>query len=415
MRNPSLRRIYLSLKESEKKRSDGNRILKDFLIFAFQNSRHYWKQFDNVKFDPKRDFNSLSDIYKIPVITKNELIEFCAEIHTNYREEKVFLSETSGTSGQVLKFEKNEYWDSFNRAVLLYSYEQYGVRPWDRNGYFWGFNKSTKQRVKTRLLDFFQNRFRLFSYDKEEVKRFLKKLRKAKYLGGYSSMIYETAKIALELGFTPSDFPNLKMIKGTSEKIYPYYQEVVKKAFGHKIISEYGAAETGVIAFEFPCGKMHVIEQNVYVEMGENGEAIVTNFSSKSFPIIRYSLGDSIKLTPAYTCTCGRTTAIIEEVEGRIGKSIFGKQEIYPSLTLYYIFKNLALVHNIELQYQGFQSKKGILQLRFPIDISNSTALLIKTECKKYFNEDLEIELEDNFEIHTKKSKLRDFISEVEQ
>lgn len=385
------------------------------MIFAYGNSEHYKKRFDQANFNPNRDFNSLNDIYKIPVITKKELIEFCGEIHTNFRGEKVFLSETSGTSGQVLKFEKNEYWDSFNRAVLLYSYEQYGVKPWDRNGYFWGFNKSTKQRTKTRVLDFFQNRFRLFSYEKEEVERFLKKLKKAKYFGGYSSMIYETAKIAIELGFSPSDFPNLKMIKGTSEKIYPYYQDVVKKAFGHRIISEYGAAETGVIAFEFPCGKMHVIEQNVYVEMGENGEAIVTNFSSKSFPIIRYSLGDSIKLTPTYKCTCGRTTAIIEEVEGRIGKSIFGKQKIYPSLTLYYIFKNLALVYNIELQYQGFQSKKGVLQLRFPIAISSSTSLLIKAECKKYFNDDLEIEFEDNFEIHTKKSKLRDFISEVDQ
>lgn len=418
-RNPSLFAIYKNLKSSaatsEKKDSFVVECIRNLLILAQAQSVYYRNLFVKIGFNPKEDFNNLEDFKRIPILEKGILIENNGSLHTTIKFRKVFLSETSGTSGQVLKFKKNEYWDSLNRAVLLYSYEQYGVKPWDRNGYFWGFNKSTKQRVITRLLDFFQNRFRLFSYDKKEVKRFLKKLRKATYLGGYSSMIYETAQIALELGFTPSDFPNLKMIKGTSEKIYPYYQDAVIKAFGQKIISEYGAAETGVIAFEYPCGNMHVIEQNVLVEMGENGEAIVTNFSSKSFPIIRYSLGDSIKLTPAYTCTCGRTTAIIEEVEGRIGKSIFGKQEIYPSLTLYYIFKNLALVHNVELQYQGFQSKKGLLQLRFPIDISDSTALLIKTECKKYFNEDLEIELEDNFEIHTKKSKLRDFISEVEQ
>ena len=389
--------------------------LKKLLSFAYVNSQFYHERFNQYNFDPNESIKTFEDIKKVPITMKLDLIVNQLVIHTNFREEKVFLSETSGTSGQVLKFEKNEYWDSFNRAVLLYSYQQYGVKPWDRNGYFWGFNKSTKQRAKTRLLDFFQNRFRLFSYEKEEVKRFLKKLRKAKYLGGYSSMIYETAKIALELGFTPADFPYLKMIKGTSEKIYPYYQDAVIKAFGHKIISEYGAAEAGVIAFEYPCGKMHVIEQNVLVEMGENGEAIVTNFSSMSFPIIRYSLGDSIKLTPAYTCTCGRTTAIIEEVEGRIGKSIFGRQEIYPSLTLYYIFKNLAIVHNIELQYQGFQREKGMLQLRFPSEISDSTALLIMDECKKYFNEDIEILLEDKFEIHTKKSKLRDFISELDQ
>lgn len=418
-RNPSLFAIYKDLKSSAttSRRKDSFLVerIRDLLLLAESQSDYYRNLFLQIGFNPKEEFKNLVDLKRIPILEKSILIENNGELHTKRKFRKVFLSETSGTSGQVLKFKKNEYWDSFNRAVLLYSYEQYGVKPWDRNGYFWGFNKSTKQRAKTRLLDFFQNRFRLFSYEKEEVKRFLKKLRNAKYLGGYSSMIYETAKIALELGFTPADFPYLKMIKGTSEKIYPYYQDAVIKAFGHKIISEYGAAEAGVIAFEYPCGNMHVIEQNVYVEMGENGEAIVTNFSSKSFPIIRYSLGDSIKLTSEYTCTCGRTTAIIEEVEGRIGKSIFGKQEIYPSLTLYYIFKNLALVHNIELQYQGYQCEKGILQLRFPIEISDSTAILIKAECKKYFNEDIEILLEDKFEIHTKKSKLKDFISELNQ
>lgn len=418
-RNPSLFAIYKDLKASARtsRRKDSFLVerIRDLLLLAESQSDYYRNLFLQIGFNPKEEFKNLDDLKRIPILEKSTLIENNVALHTKSKFRKVFLSETSGTSGQVLKFKKNEYWDSFNRAVLLYSYEQYGVKPWDRNGYFWGFNKSTKQRTKTRLLDFFQNRFRLFSYDKEEVKRFLKKLRKAKYLGGYSSMIYETAKIALELGFTPSDFPDLKMIKGTSEKIYPYYQDVVKKAFGQKIISEYGAAETGVIAFEYPCGNMHVIEQNVLVEMGENSEAIVTNFSSHSFPIIRYSLGDSIKLNSEYTCTCGRTTAIIEDVEGRIGKSILGKQGIYPSLTLYYIFKNLALVHNIELQYQGFQCEKGILQLRFPIEISSSIAILIKAECKKYFNEDIEILLEDKFEIHTKKSKLRDFISELNQ
>jgi phenylacetate-CoA ligase len=346
-------------------------------------------------------------------LEKNQLILKRKDFETEC-EKKVTWVETSGTSGQTLYFPKGQLWDTINRAVMYKCYSWYNVNPWDRNGYFWGFERKGIKKYKTLFLDFLQNRFRLFSYDRKEVERFLKKLKRATYLHGYSSMIYETAKIALELGYKPADFPKLKMIKGTSEKIHPFYQEAVIKAFGKKIVSEYGAAETGIIAFECPNGNMHINEENVIVEQDENGEIIVTNLNSFSFPIIRYALGDKVKISSFEKCSCGRQSDIIEEIEGRVGKKIIGFSNQYPSLTLYYIFKNLALNYNIQLQYQGFQCKKGVLDLRFPIVINEQVQQLILGECKNYFNDDMNVNIVYPYEIHTKKSKLRDFISELE-
>lgn len=417
IRNPSLFSSYTKLNLSAKKSSEEieayqfNKI-KELLIFAQKNSIFWRQKFQERDFNPSEDFKTPEDISKISVISKRDLLAEGENIHTENIGERIFLSETSGTSGQVLKFFKNENWDSFNRAVLFYAYELHGVRPWERNGYFWGFNKSPKQRYKIRFFDFLQNRFRLFSYEKDEVRRFLIKLKSAKYLSGYSSMIFETAKIALELGFSPKDFPNLKMIKGTSEKIFPFYQETVIEAFGRKIVSEYGAAETGIIAYEYPCGSMHIIDENVLVETNGEGEAIVTNFRSKSFPVIRYSLGDSIKLK-SEKCSCGRNSMIVEDIEGRIGKAILGFSKSYPSLTLYYIFKNLALENGIELQYQGYQVEKGKLDLRFPVELDEVIEKSIRLECMKYFNSDVEVRLLSKYQIHTKQSKLRDFISDL--
>jgi len=98
----------------------------------------------------------------------------------------------------------------------------------------------------------------LFNYKPNAIEVFVKKLKKASYLHGYSSMIYETAKLINQNNFEKPK--KLKMIKGTSEKIYDSYQEEVKKAYGSKIISEYGAAETGIIAFECLKGNMHIIK-----------------------------------------------------------------------------------------------------------------------------------------------------------
>src|SRR5690606_6507219 len=129
---------------------------------------------------------------------------------------------------------------------------------------------------------------------------------------GYSSMIYEVAKMINQM--EQGGKYNLKMIKGTSEKIYDSYQDEVQKAFGLKIISEYGAAESGLIAYECPEGSMHINVENVVVEVVK-GEILVTNLLSRSFPIIRYQLGDAVTLAdPAFKCKCGRNHPVVLDV-----------------------------------------------------------------------------------------------------
>ncbi|TOH87149.1 hypothetical protein, partial [Vibrio parahaemolyticus] len=76
-------------------------------------------------------------------------------------------------------------------------------------------------------------------------------------------MIYEVAKLANKKNIQLS---NIKFIKGTSEKIYDFYQDEVQRAFGQKIVSEYGSAESGIIAFECPYGNMHVNEECCVLE-----------------------------------------------------------------------------------------------------------------------------------------------------
>jgi phenylacetate-CoA ligase len=235
-------------------------------------------------------------------------------------------------------------------------YAWHDVRPWERNGYLWGYNFSFRRKLKVRILDELQNRFRLFSYDEKEIAEFLLKLEHASYLGGYSSMIYELAKAINRKG--NDNYKNIKKVKGTSEKIFESYQEEVRKAFGKKMISEYGAAETGIIAFECPKGKMHINMETVIVEEEKN-EVLVTNLVSRSFPVIRYKLGDYVELDPGTGCDCGRVHPVVKEVLGRTGKVIYGKSGRYPSLTLYYVFKNLAIEKKLILNYVAIQREKG--------------------------------------------------------
>jgi phenylacetate-CoA ligase len=223
-------------------------------------------------------------------------------------------------------------------------------------------------------------------------------------------MIYEVAKVINEDSLGPF---NLKMVKGTSEKIYDIYQEEAKRAFGQKIVSEYGSAETGIIAYECKMGHMHIVMENVIVEE-EDGEAIITNLLSESFPIIRYKLGDSIVLDEESECPCGMQHKIVKEVVGRVGKVIYGKGNKYPSLTLYYIFKNLALKHGTIINYQAVQKEKGKLDFYLDREINKETQEQLRQECLSYYSDDIEVGFLPNQLKRDYDKKFRDFISEVD-
>lgn len=384
--------------------------LQELMGVAYANSAHYKNSFDALGLKPA-DIQSLEDLKKLPIISKKELLNNNKEIHSNLKFKKHFLANTSGTSGESLKFKREESADSFNRASIYRGYSWYNVKPWELNGYFWGYNFSEMAMLKIRILDSLQNRFRIFNYRRESIDFFSRKLKNAKYLHGYASMVYETAKIINSQNLEKP--ANLKMVKGTSEKIFESYQDEIQKAFGQRMISEYGAAETGIIAFECPKGNMHLNMEGVIVEEIDH-EIVVTNLQMHAFPIIRYQLGDYIRLAPkTATCECGMQHAIIEEVTGRIGQAVYGKNNTYPSLYFYYIFKNLASKQSLLLSYQVVQNEKGKLNFLIEQHLDSEQLLHLENEIAVYFKEDMEFVIEHSQNITAQNKKLKSFISNI--
>ena len=386
-------------------------LLVELVGWAYEHCPHYRRKFDDAKFLPS-ELKSVEDLARIPPLEKQDLLNSVELIQTEVNNEKLFYSETSGSTGQPLVFYRNADWDAWHNASVIRGYHWHGVQPWERNGYLWGFNLSPAARFKTRVLDRLQNRFRMFSYDDQEIEAFVNQLRNATFLGGYSSMIYEIAK-SINRNSNIGPLTNLKMVRGTSEKIFPKYQEESQKAFGRKIISEYGAAETGIIAFECEAGSMHVNMETCIVEI-ENNEILVTNLVSKSFPIIRYRLGDYVDYDSDGQCACGMAHPIIREVTGRIGQKIVGVTRQYPSLTLYYVFKNLAQERQITLNYQAIQDRPGFVRLDIEQTLVHEERQHLIAECQKYFADDISFDINEGSDLRSPSRKKRDFVSSLE-
>ncbi len=415
LRNPSINEWFTFLKKSESwniEQLEEYQLerLKEIVNFAYQNSIFYKQHFDANNITPNQ-LKTLEDFSKFPVLTKSEILKHTDEIHTQFHFKKTFKATTSGSSGDALVFKRDEKADSFNRASIFRGYSWYKIQPWERNGYFWGFNFSRKARFKAKLLDFLQNRFRVFSYEKTAFLSFVKKLENARFIHGYSSMIYQSAKIINTENLKKPQ--KIKMVKGTSEKILDNYKEEIQKAFNVPIISEYGATESGIIAFECPYGKMHINMEGVFVEEIDH-EIVVTNLQMKSFPIIRYKLGDYIEIeNDKVPCKCGRAHRILKEVTGRIGENVYGFNNIYPSLYFYYIFKNLSKNKNLKLNHQVIQREKGLLVFNIEEKLTEIENKYLQDEIYKYFDDDIKYEIVNNSKKELTNEKIKSFISYI--
>lgn len=107
----------------------------------------------------------------------------------------------------------------------------------------------------------------------------------------------------------------------------PAASEVRARVFGATALSRYASKESNGIGHTCPTGgHYHVHAENILVEVldesdrpcgpGQTGRIVVTPFLSTHQPIIRYELGDLVRL--GGMCSCGRTLPVLESVSGRV-------------------------------------------------------------------------------------------------
>lgn len=413
LRNPSFKDKLLELQQVYALDPKGIELhqtqkLRELVVHFSKNDRSFEAVLTKNHIDPHKI--QLDELKSLPKTSKADLIERFSELNQADLFSRVYKAKTSGTSGVGFNFDKDEEWDSFVRASREYFLNQVGQSSFSKAVYFWGFSYGLRKRILTRILDFVLNRKRFFSYKMLRNERFLKTLQNSNLLIGYSSMVNSAAEYVIEKGYTI----DMAAIVATSERVLPHYYENVQKAFGKNLLSEYGAAETGIIAFSCSYGIMHVNEAGVIVEMDENGEILVTNLNAKSLPIIRYKLGDYISLEVLEKpCRCGRFGSVIKDIKGRVGETIVGKKAEYPSLTLYYIFKSFYESRSIYLSFTAEQNEIGLLQLYLEKELNSADHKFLKKIIESYFLEDISVEIIVDASRFIASKKRRDFISKI--
>src|SRR5215217_8707001 len=121
-----------------------------------------------------------------------------------------------------------------------------------------------------------------------------------------------------------------RFVFSASEVLTDSTRRLATTAWGRSPYNVYAATETSGIAAE--CSEhagMHLFEDLVITEVvdadnrpvppGEYGaKVLVTVLFSRTLPLIRYEMSDSLQLAPpGHGCPCGRPYALISGIQGR--------------------------------------------------------------------------------------------------
>jgi len=334
-------------------------LFNEILKFASKNSKYYSNKFG------KYINIHLDQCNKIPYLTKKDIIENFNNIYNKFSP-KEFEHITSGSTGQPLKIISSNISEAHRTAQRLRFFSWWDINPSDANVLVWGRMDKNIQ-IKNSIYDRFKQLFKgstyninVFDLNGKTIGIYYRDILKLrpKYIRGYTSAIFQFAHLLDQKGLDGNKL-GLKVAITTSEVLQNEQKEYIEKVLNVRVADEYGAAEIGLFAYSCPANNKHICEELLYIYANEDNEIIATDLHNYSMPLINYKIGDKIFISDK-PCECGRTSRVIEKIEGRTGDFILADNgELLSQYLFYYAVKDLDKIGlaNSIIQYKVIQQE----------------------------------------------------------
>lgn len=248
----------------------------------------------------EEDINCFADINKVPIISKEDLLEVPVE-YRSYPVPNRTMVNTGGSSGKTLSFYMDPERFGNEWSHIHYIWSKLNFKPQDLKIVFDG-RSNVNNNVQ---YDFLRHSLRYDIYASPEInasvlKGIIKKY-PVYYLHGYPSAIYNfalfceskdnklltTLKASLKGVFLSSEYPS------------PIFRNKIEEVFGVRTQSFYGHTETCVLAYENNSPYSYEVMQTYgYCEAIPANEShhflVGTSYYNLASPLIRYNTGDQI-------------------------------------------------------------------------------------------------------------------------
>ncbi|MDP2811586.1 MAG: hypothetical protein Q8O34_15705 [Rhodocyclaceae bacterium] len=313
----------------EKQRRD----LAGIIEFAKNNTDYYRDRFAGLDEQPPE---------ALPILRKEDVVAnldaLLARGAQETRGDAAKLGYTGGSTGKPMAFWYNEAKHALMRAGMARSYMMSGWRPGQRIVNFWGARRDIGAGGVFDNTDT-EHTLPAQEYDEATLDgwaHFVRSYRPV-LLQGYASILAELARFVIDNRIEMPD--TLIGIYSTAEVLDERQRELMERAFSCPVFNQYGSREIPNIACECRHGGMHVFTDMVFLEShavrGED-RLLVTSLTNRLMPMIRYDIGDSVRLKEGLgevPCPCGSPFPLMEM--GLCRKNDFirspGGRRVHPS------------------------------------------------------------------------------------
>jgi len=392
------REQWLSRSEVEKLQIDR---LRKLLDHASVNSKYFRENYPDIK-SISEEIQSLSDLEKLPVLTRDDLQENFNEMLCPPPGAEPYADSSGGSTGNPVNFFHDNYYKEYANAFELLFLSWHGILRGDRTAIFWGADRDFKELSFKEKLFLKTERLKMlnsFNIDESTMAAFLDEIEKFRpdYIYGYASSLDLAAKHVNRSGnynFRP------RAIRSSAEMLYDSQRLEIEKAFGAKVSNFYGSREVNNLAAECPAGEgLHVFASGRIVEIadecgkqlppGENGYLLVTDLTNFSFPFIRYKIGD-MGIRKSEMCSCGRGYPLLENITGRSSDIItVGGKYIHGEY-----FTHLFYGQPDVKQFQVIQETENLIIVRIVADDRDMNTAGIVDKIRQQVGEGVEIKIE---------------------
>lgn len=296
--------------------------LREFLTFAARNSHYHRERLRGADLSEM----TVERLCELPQMSKEDLRANTAKIET-LRRRDAYVGKTGGTTGAAI--EVLYRWDDFQeRTAMLDLFRERYVRiARPRIAWFSGKNLvPNPNRTRSYGRSDFLSRMRFYStFDirPATVSNYIEDLNRfaPQMLVGFPSAMLEIATFAEQSGLALDFHP--EAIFPTAETLTDETRETLEAFYGCGVHDQYASSEGAPFITECPAGRLHQeMLTGVFEVLDEHGrkanegELVVTAFGTRGTPLIRYRIGDRIRLAEG-DCECGRKTLLVDRIEGR--------------------------------------------------------------------------------------------------
>jgi phenylacetate-CoA ligase len=300
------------------------------LRLAAQHSPWHAERFKAAGFDVLKNKVALSDLRRLPTMTKRDARDNVERIRWQGVPGGAFQYNTGGSSGEPLIFYYGRSRQASDAAGRIRARRWWGVEPGDPEVYLWGAPVELQKTdlIKT-LRDRMLNQLVLNAFEMSErnIDDYLEALQafNPKCLYGYASSVALLAARASARGMRLR-VPKLRVVCTTGEPLYAHQRALIEHTFGVPAANEFGSRDIGFTAHETPEKQLLLMSESIVLEVldqegqpvqpGAMGEAVMTGLCSDAQPFIRYRTGDMVRMSPEGSRD-GRGLHVLSEVTGR--------------------------------------------------------------------------------------------------